>query len=96
MQVDARAYIFQLFIDIVCFYMFYSWVDTQRISLKKRLLEVACIPIIFLLNIYLNFSVYLIYIVLLYVIRYQFKLNTKAINLLLFSGLCLFLASFVS
>jgi len=96
MQVETRAYIFQLFIDIVCFYGFYNWVDAQRISVKKRFFEIALIPIILLLNIYLNFSVYLIYIVILYVIRCQLQFNPKKINLLLFSGLGLLLASFVS
>ncbi|WP_225425316.1 sensor histidine kinase [Lactiplantibacillus mudanjiangensis] len=93
---DTRAYIFQLLIEIIFFYLFFLKISMDQQGTLNKWLGILCVPLIFILNINFGFIVYLIYIVLLYIINYRFKLVVKGLNLLLFSYLSLLLVTFVS
>lgn len=96
MQVDMRAYLFQMFLDIVFFYAFYKVIENYKTTIKIRIVEIALMPLIFWLDITSEFSAYLLYMIFLYVLSYRFKFVPRAINLLLFADICLVTSSFIT
>jgi len=96
MQVDTKAYIFQLFTDLIFFYVFYNLIETHKMSSRTQAINVLITPIILCLNVLFDFSVYGLYIIVIYLVIYRFKFVLPAINRLLFSGISLIFASLVT
>ncbi|AVK60957.1 hypothetical protein C5Z25_03930 [Lactobacillus sp. CBA3605] len=96
MQVDMRAYIFQMFTDIIILYAFSNRINNQQFSTGKKVMGYGLAPLILILNVQGDFSVYLLYMGLIYLINYQFHWVPRGVNLLLFAGDCIILASFIA
>ncbi|VDG25294.1 sensor histidine kinase [Lactiplantibacillus mudanjiangensis] len=97
MIVDTKAYIFQLVTDVILFLLFFSKVNNYRLGLKEKLISYGFIPVIALLIANFDFSAYVIYMLILYLMSRRKKfLDLKTINLLLFTGAALALVSLIS
>lgn len=95
MQLDTRAYIFQLLSDVIFFYVFFIKMDSERKNKKQILYGIVLIPFTLVLNVNYDFSVYVVLMIMLYFISYKFTFAYKGINLLLFTGICLLFQFFL-
>ncbi|VDG18927.1 hypothetical protein [Lactobacillus sp. CBA3605] [Lactiplantibacillus mudanjiangensis] len=95
-MVDTRAYIFEMFMDIVFIYGFYNLIETYPLSWIARTIGFLLTPIILLLNAKMGFCVYLIYGFSLYLVTYKFHFNAVGVNLLLFTILSLIIATLLT
>jgi len=96
MSIDTRAYIFQMFTDIICWYTLFCTLNLPKLSVNKTLYGCMLIPIILIVYIYTDFSAFFVFSILLYFIFKSDILDLKLANLLLYCDLVFIPVSFLS